>query len=49
MLRRMGWEEGKGLGRLAQGMREPVSGKEMWRGEEGEEGEGGWETCCVAG
>lgn len=35
MLRRMGWEEGTGLGRLAQGMREPVSGEGMWRGEGG--------------
>ena len=39
MLRRMGWEEGKGLGRLAQGVKEPVSMKRkggggrqvMWR------------------
>ena len=46
MLRRMGWEEGKGLGRLAQGVREPVSGEGMW-GEE-REGRKEGEVCCVA-
>ena len=38
MLRRMGWEEGKGLGRLAQGVKEPVSGEGLWREGDGRGG-----------